>query len=170
MLTRLEPSRNERRDVERTLNRRQRRDRRQECPRNRGKCRNGAGSTVLRAGRLTTVFLRDGASSVVLRGLAHFGEAAIVGVVCEFEEELAGRRAGREVKRGAVVGDPVGTRGEKWPVTGRGANRENTAAGGLAGTRAGGGVFNDDTILRDETDRACAFEIGLGVGFAILDI
>jgi len=119
---------------------------------------------------LTTIFLRDGASSVVLRGLAHFGEAAIVGVVCEFEEELAGRRAGREVKRGAVVGDPVGTRGEKWRVTGCGTKRENTAAGGFAGTRAGGGVFNDDTILRDETDRACAFEIRLGVGFATLDI
>ena len=127
-------------------------------------------SDVLRTGRLTTVFLRDGASSVALRGLAHFGEAAIVGIVGEFEEELAGRRAGREAKRGAVVGDPVGTRGEKRPVAGRGANRENTAAGGLAGARAGGGVFNDDTILRGETDRACAFEIGLGVGFATLDV
>ena len=93
-----------------------------------------------------------------------------MGIVGEFEEELAGRRAGRELKRGAVVGDPVGTRGEERRVAGRGANRENTAAGGLAGARAGGGVFNDNTILRSEADRGGAFEVRLGVGFATLDV
>jgi len=64
--------------------------------------------------------------------LAHFREAAIVGIVDEFEEELAGRVVGGKVERGAVVGNPVCACGEKGRVVGGRTNGEHAAAGGFA--------------------------------------
>ena len=93
-----------------------------------------------------------------------------MGVICEFEEEFTGRRTGREVERGAVVGDPVCVCPEKGAVVGCGANAEHAAAGGFAGARAGGGVLDDDTVRRGDADGGGTFKVRLGIGLATLDV
>jgi hypothetical protein len=74
------------------------------------------------------------------------------------------------VQRGAIIGDPVGASGEEGRVFSRSADGKNAAASGFAGTSAGGRVFDDDAILWGKVDGGGAFEIGLRIGFAVLDV
>ena len=75
-----------------------------------------------------------------------------------------------EAKGGAIVDDPIGAGSEKGLVIGGGTNGENASAGGFAGTRAGGSIFDDDTILRGETEVGGTFGVGFGIGLAVMNV
>ena len=53
---------------------------------------------------------------------------------------------------------------------GGGADGEDAAASGFAGADAGRGVFDDDALARREAEGGGTFEIGLGIGLAMLDV
>ena len=71
---------------------------------------------------------------------------------------------------GAVADDPIGSRGGEFGVGRGGAQSKDAGAGGLSGADAGGSVFEDDAIGGSEAERGRAFEIRLGMGFAVGDV
>jgi hypothetical protein len=126
----------------------------------------------MQAGYLTAVGVESGMG--FLRGSeklgsAHFGLANHFGCR-EFEKELAGVRIGGGTHGRAVVDDPIGAGGKESGVGSGGADGEDAGTGGFSGTSAGGRVFDDDAGLRMEIQRSGAFQIGLGIGLAMLDV
>jgi hypothetical protein len=94
----------------------------------------------------------------------------MAGIVCEVKGKFAGGGWGGEADRGAIVDDPVGTTGKEFRVVGGGADGEDAAAGGFAGADSGRGVFDDDAVTGGKGESGGAFEVGLGIGLAMLDV
>jgi hypothetical protein len=97
-------------------------------------------------------------------------DAGIAGIVCEFEGKIAEGGGVGEADRGAIVYDPVGATGKEFRVVGGGADGKDAAAGGFAGADAGRGVFHDDAVTGRKSESGGAFEVGLGIGLAMLDV
>jgi hypothetical protein len=88
----------------------------------------------------------------------------------EFEREVTRVWTVGEAEGGAVVDDPISASGEKGCLIRGGANCQYAGTGGLTGTRARGGVFDDDAILCGEVEGGRTFGVGLGIGLAVLNV
>jgi len=97
-------------------------------------------------------------------------DAGIAGIVCEFEGKIAEGGGVGEANRGAIVDDPVGATGKEFGVAGGGADGKDAAARAFSRADAGRGVFDDDAVTGGKGKSGGAFEVGLGIGLATLDV
>ena len=97
-------------------------------------------------------------------------DAGIARIVGEVEGKFAGRGRGGEADRGTVVDEPVGAIGEEFGVVSGGADGQDAATGGFAGTDAGRSVFDDDAVGRGKAESGGSGEVGLGIRLTKLDV
>jgi len=97
-------------------------------------------------------------------------DTGIAGIVGEVEGKFVRRRRGSGADRSAIVDDPVGARGKKLGIVSGGADGEDAAAGGFAGTDAGRSVFNHHAVGGRKAKGGGSGEIRLGIRLATLDV